>query len=131
MRNNMSRAVMVVVLLATSVVAAAAQEASITGTVVDTSKAVVPGATVTATNVDTGIPTATVSDESGRYRLQNLQPGNYKLQAELTGFSTVLIPLVELRVGQNATVPFELKLADLNETITVTGEAPFVDVSSS
>ena len=112
-------------------VAAAAQDASITGTIVDASKAVVPGATVTATNVDTGVPTATVSDENGRYRLQNLPPGNYKLQAELTGFSTVVIPMVELRVGQNATVPFELKLADLNETITVTGEAPFVDVSSS
>ena len=118
-------------MLAASVVAAAAQDASITGTVVDASKAVVPGATVTATNVDTGVPTATVSDENGRYRLQNLPPGNYKLQAELTGFSTVVIPMVELRVGQNATVPFELKLADLNETITVTGEAPFVDVSSS
>ena len=110
---------------------ALAQEASVIGTVVDASKAVVPGVTVTATHIATGVPTVAVSDENGRYRLQNLSPGTYRLQVELTGFSTVVIPEVELRVGQNATIPFELKLADLNETVTVTGEAPFVDVSSS
>ena len=60
-----------------------------------------------------------------------MQPGNDKPQAELTGFSTVVIPQVELLVGQNATVPFVMKLADLNETLTVTGEAPLVDVASS
>lgn len=108
-----------------------AQEASVTGTVTDTTKALLPGVTVTATNVDTGGQTVAVSDEGGRYRLLNLPPGIYKLQAEIAGFSTVVLSGVELRVGQNATVPFELKLASLNETITVTGETPFVDVSSS
>ena len=131
MRQRLIRAVSVLSMLVASIVPAAAQEASVTGAIVDGSKAVVPGVTVTATNVDTGVPTVTTSDEAGRYRLQNLAPGTYRLQAELTGFSTVVIPVVELRVGQNATIPFELKLADLNETITVTGEAPFVDVASS
>ena len=127
----MGRALVALAMLAGRSPRPMAQDASVTGTVLDASKAVVPGVTVTATNVATGVPAVTVSDENGRYRLQNLPPGTYKLQAELTGFSTVVIPVVELRVGQNATVPFELKLADLNETITVTGEAPFVDVSSS
>ena len=108
-----------------------AQEALVSGTVTDATKAVLPGVTVSATNVATGGQTVAVSDGSGHYRLQNLPPGTYKLQAELTGFSTVVFPEVELRVGQNATVVFELTVADLNETITVTGEAPFVDVSSS
>jgi hypothetical protein len=108
-----------------------AQEASVTGVVTDATKALLPGVTVSATNVDTGNQTTAVSDEGGRYRLLNLPPGIYKLQSELAGFSTVVVSGVELRVGQNATVPFELKLANLNETITVTGETPFVDVSSS
>ena len=112
-------------------VPAAAQDASVTGTAADATKAVLPGVTVTASNRDTGVQTVAVSDESGRYRLLNLPPGTYRLQAELSGFSTVVIDTVELRVGQNATVTFEMRLADLNETITVTGEAPFVDVSSS
>lgn len=108
-----------------------AQEASVIGTVSDATKAVLPGVTVTATNSATGVATAAVSDEAGRFRLLNLQPGTYRLQAELSGFTSVVIDGVELRVGQNATVPFEMRLADLNETITVTGETPFVDVSSS
>jgi hypothetical protein len=131
MRQMMIRAIGVLLVFVVSIVPAAAQEASVTGSVVDASKAVVPGVTVTATNIATGVPTVTVSDESGRYRLQNLPPGTYRVQAELTGFSTVVIPAVELLVGQNATIPFELKLADLNETITVTGESPFVDIASS
>ena len=131
MHQNFSRLVTTFWLLLAAASQAVAQEASVTGTVVDGSKAVVPGVTVTATNVATGVPTAGVSDDAGRYRLQNLSPGTYKVQAELAGFSTVVIPAVELRVGQNATIPFELKLADLNETVTVTGESPFVDLSSS
>jgi len=131
MRQLLPRLAIVLSVLVAGADPALAQEASVIGTVVDASKAVVPGVTVTATHIATGVPTVSVTDESGRYRLQNLAPGTYRIQAELTGFSTVVIPEVELRVGQNATIPFELKLADLNETITVTGEAPFVDVSSS
>ena len=131
MPHHLTRLVTALWLSLAAAMPAFAQEASVSGTVVDGSKAVVPGVTITATNIDTGVPTVAVSDEAGRYRLQNLGPGTYKVQAELTGFSTVVIPTIELRVGQNATLPFELKLADLNETITVTGEAPFVDVSSS
>jgi hypothetical protein len=131
MTASLVRTLCAVLFVFASAGSASAQEASVTGTVTDTTKALLPGVTVTATNVDTGGQTIAVSDESGRYRLLNLPPGIYKLQAELAGFSTVLVSGVELRVGQNATVPFELKLASLNETITVTGETPFVDVSSS
>jgi hypothetical protein len=109
---------------------ARAQGASVVGTVTDQTKALLPGATVTAINLETGVQTAAVSDQSGAYRLQ-LPPGTYRLQAELAGFSTVIVTSVELLVGQNATVPFALALAQLNESVTVTGEAPFVDTSSS
>ncbi len=99
---------------------ARAQDASIIGTVTDESKSVLPGATVTATSLETGRQTAGVTDERGTYRLLRLQPGKYKVQAELQGFASVIVPSVELLVGQNANVPFALKIAAVNETLTVT-----------
>ncbi len=108
-----------------------AQEASVIGTVADETKALLPGATVTATNLETGGQSVAITDQAGAYRLMRLPPGRYKLQAELTGFSTIVIPSVELLVGQNATVPFVMKLAQVNESVTVTGESPLVDTSSS
>ena len=108
--------------------AARAQDAAvIVGTVADTSRAVLPGVTVTATSVDTGRQYVAVTDERGEYRLPGIAPGTYKLQAELAGFATVVLPEVELLVGQNATVPFTLQVATLTENITVTGEAPLLD----
>src|SRR5205814_10547900 len=94
------------------------------GTITDKSKAVLPGATVTATNLETGSQTASVTDGRGEYRLQQLPAGRYKLQADLPSFATVVIPSVELLVGQNATVPFILKLPQLSETLTITGDSP-------
>ncbi|HYM23593.1 MAG TPA: TonB-dependent receptor [Vicinamibacterales bacterium] len=108
-----------------------AQEASIIGTVTDETKAVLPGVTITATNNATGAQSTTVSDERGQYRLQQLAPGRYKLQTELPGFGSVVIPDVELLVGQNATVPFVLKVASVTETLTVSAESPLVDTASS
>ena len=123
----------VLVLAVLGLVAApvAAQEAQINGAIVDGTKAALPGATVTATSLETGRTTVAVSDARGEYRLRELPPGRYKLQAELTGFSTVIIPEVEVLVGQNRTIPFAMQVASLSETLTVTGESPLVDISSS
>jgi hypothetical protein len=108
-----------------------AQDASVIGNVADETKAVLPGVTISATNLDTGGQSTTISDDRGDYRLLKLPPGRYKLQAELAGFSSVVVASVELLVGQNATVPFVMKLASVTETLTVTGESPLVDTSSS
>jgi hypothetical protein len=108
-----------------------AQDASLIGSVVDGTKAALPGATITATMIDTGRASTTVSDERGEYRLRGLAAGRYRVQAELSGFSTIVIPDIELLVGQNRTVPFTMQVASLSETLTVTGEAPLVDVSST
>jgi len=117
--------------LIVSVAVASAQEASLAGSIVDGTKASLPGATVTATMIATGRVTTAVSDERGEYRLRGLAPGRYKVQAELSGFSTVVIPDIELLVGQNRSLPFAMQVASLSETLTVTGEAPLVDVSST
>ena len=108
-----------------------AQDASLIGAVVDGTKAALPGATITATMIDTGRAQTTVSDERGEYRLRGLEAGRYKVQAELSGFASVLIPEIELLVGQNRSLPFSMQVASLSETLTVTGEAPLVDVSST
>ena len=57
--------------------------------------------------------------------------GRYKVQAELSGFSTIVIPDIELLVGQNRSLPFQMQVASLSETLTVTGESPLVDISST
>src|SRR4030095_6440333 len=90
-----------------------AQEASVVGTVSDETKAMLPGATVTATDLGTGRQCVGVSDQQGEYRLPRLPAGRYKIQVDLSGFTTVVVPDVELLVGQNRTVAFVLKLSDL------------------
>ncbi len=110
---------------------AAAQQASITGTVADSTDLPLPGVTVVVTNGDTGVPMTVVSDARGEYRVQRLSPGRYTIRAELSGFNTVVLEGIELLVGQSATIPVRLDVAQLNETLVVTGEAPLVDTTSS
>ena len=130
-RHGSLRAAVALLALVWPAAALAQQNASIVGTVVDQSKAVLPGVAVTATDLATGRVLATVTDARGEYRLQNLLPSTYSLSAELAGFGTVKIPEIELLVGQNATVPLQLKVASLEESVTVSGESPLVDIRSS
>jgi hypothetical protein len=124
--------IVVLVALASLVGSAAyAQQASITGVAMDESKAVLPGVNVTATDQAAGRTLVAVTNEKGQYLLQNMPPGKYTLQAEISGFSSVVFKDVELLVGQNATIPFTLKLASVTETLTVIGETPLVDTTSS
>ncbi|MGE0811950.1 MAG: carboxypeptidase regulatory-like domain-containing protein [Vicinamibacterales bacterium] len=110
----------------------AQQNATVQGTVVDESQGVLPGATVTATETSTGRQTVVQTNDRGRYRLDNLPPGTYALRIELTGFGVVEVPRLELLVGANATVPpVVLTLAGVAENVTVTSEAPLIDITSS
>jgi hypothetical protein len=111
--------------------AAHAQNAQIAGVVKDQSGAVIPGATVTAKNVDTGLTRTAVTDTGGEYRLVSLPPGRYSVATELSGFSTETRPDIVLIIDQTATINFALKPAALSETVTVTGESPIVDVTRS
>ena len=125
------RIVVLVALVSLAGSAAYAQQASIVGTAADETKAVLPGVNVTATDQAAGRQMVAVTNEKGEYRLLNVPPGRYTLQAELSGFSIVLFKDVELLVGQNATIAFTLKLAQVSETLTVVGETPLVDTTSS
>jgi hypothetical protein len=112
--------------------AGAQQNAMVQGTVVDESRLAIPGVSVTATEINSGLQSAAVTSEDGRYRFDSLAPGQYTLRIELAGFATAELSGFEFLVGARATVPpVTLKLASLEETITVTQQAPLVDVTSS
>src|SRR5437899_6846046 len=108
-----------------------AQNAQIVGTVKDATGGVVPGATVTAKNADTGFTRSAVTEANGEYRLPSLPPGRYSVTTGLTGFSTEARPDILLIIEQTAIINFTLKTAALAETVTVTGESPIVDVTRS
>jgi hypothetical protein len=117
------------VLITASVALAQIAGGSITGTVMDEQGGVLPGVTVTIAGSDR--TTSAVTDEAGKFRFLNLAPGTYKVTAALTGFSTIVREGVEVRVGANAELPFNLKVATVEETITVTGESPIVDTRAT
>ena len=111
-------------------VAAWAQDAVLTGTVTDSTGGVLPGVTVTATNQATGNKFVGVTDERGIYRMP-VRVGTYQVIAELQGFSTAMRNGVDLLVGQTASLNMQLGPSTLQETVTVTGEAPLIDLKNS
>lgn len=116
--------------LLTSVIATAQQNASVTGVVTDEAKLVMPGVQISATDITSGRQVSVVTNERGEYRLLNLPPSTYRLQAELQGFQTVSRE-IELLVGQSAAVPFAMKIAGVEATVVVTGETPLVALRTS
>lgn len=106
-------------------------QAELRGTVTDESGGILPGATVSATHVDTGITRDTVTSDRGTYVMPALPIGNYTVKAELAGFSIVSKEGITLNVGGSGILNFSLQLATVQETITVTGEAPLIDTKRS
>jgi len=104
-------------------------QASITGVVRDASGAVLPGVTVEATSpVLIERSREVVTDGSGQFRIVDLRPGTYTVVFTLTGFSTVRREGIELSGSFVATVDVDLKVGSVQETITVTGESPIIDI---
>ena len=111
---------------------AAYPQAAMTGVVKDASGGVLPGVTVEAASPVLIEKVRSVnSDDTGQYRIVNLRPGTYSVTFTLPGFSTVKREGIELTGTFVATVNADLKVGALEETITVTGETPIVDVQSA
>jgi len=106
-------------------------QATITGLVKDSSGAVLPGVLVEAASpaLIEKVRSA-VTDGSGQYRIVDLRPGVYSVTFTLTGFNTVKREGIELTGTFTSTVNADLRVGSLEETITVTGESPIVDVQS-
>src|SRR5690349_5820751 len=107
-----------------------AQDAVLTGTITDSTGAVLPGVTVTAVNEATGNNYETVTDAAGVYRIPT-RVGAYKVTANLAGFGDVMRTGVQLLVGQTITLNLQMAPSNLQETVTVTGEAPLIETQSS
>jgi outer membrane receptor protein involved in Fe transport len=101
------------------------------GRIVDQQNSAVPGATVNATNTQTGFTRSAVSDAEGLYRLSALPVGTYDLEIVLQGFTTMQRKGIIVNVGQTIDVDFTLQVAQVAESVNVTGASPLVEVSSS
>ena len=121
-------AVMILALPATSI---AQGTGIISGTVTDSTSAVLPGATVIVKNTETGQSREVVTDARGRYSTPNLLPGPYEISASLAGFGSVTRSGIRLTVGREAVVDISLTVGVVQDQVTVVGEAPTVDVRSS
>jgi len=93
--------------------------ATISGTIQDTTGALVPGVSLTATNTGTGVMTSVLTNDSGTYSFPSLLPGTYKLSAELTGFQTQTYTDVKLGNGEQVRLNFTLKVGGANTAVDV------------
>jgi len=117
------RAILIIAAIILSCIGAAAQStnASLGGTVSDSSGAVLPGVTITAENVNTGVAVTALTNEAGAYQFPSLQPGRYKLSADLPGFQTIVYNDVALQVAGQVKQNFTLSVAAVATTVEVTG----------
>ena len=121
---------MVLLLLARNNSAVAQVNASITGRVEDASGAAVPQAAVAVTSVETGETRTVTSDESGSYRVLSLPVGHYNVRVEKSGFKVRVQEGIELVVGQEAVVNLSLEVGQVQQEVTVSGEAPIVNTTT-
>src|SRR5438093_849502 len=105
--------------------------ATISGTVHDSSGAVLPGANVAIQNQDTGISRTVTTNETGRYSAPALGLGNYRVTAQLQGFQSQVRSGIALTVGREAVVDFTLAVGAVTQTVEVTGEAPLIELSNA
>jgi hypothetical protein len=109
----------------------ASSTGTIQGRVTDAQGAVLPGVTVTATSPSLLGQQTTVTSDTGNYRFPAVAPGTYVVTFELPGFNTVKREGIEIRLGFTGNLNVELALASLQETVTVTGESPVIDTTTT
>src|SRR5262245_60070988 len=122
----------VLCVLAAATAHAQVQTGSITGTVTDSSNAILPGATVTLTGDRLiGGSETQITDATGNYRFDRLSPGTYTVKFELQGFKGILREGIVVNAAFVATINVKLEVGSVSESITVTGESPTVDTKSN
>ena len=122
-------ALVLIVLGSIGVFAQTNTKATVMGKVVDDTGAALPGVAVVFTNVDTGYKRSVVTAEDGRFQAPYLPLGKYNVEASLSGFSKYTAKNLTLRLGDVITLNVTLKPENLEETITVTAEAPLIEVN--
>ncbi len=105
--------------------------ATLSGTVTDASSAAVPSAHVSIKNTATGVTREVTADAAGFYTAPNLLPGNYEVRFSASGFSTQVSSSVSLTVGAQQVLNASLRVGQISQQVTVTSEAPTVELASS
>jgi hypothetical protein len=116
--------------VAAAIVTAQDSRGAVSGRVLDSSGAAVPGVVVVGQNADTRLPVQDVSDASGNYRLLYLPAGRYAVSAELQGFKKVVRSGIEVRVGDRLTLDLTLEPGNLSESVEVAATTPLLDAAS-
>jgi len=129
--HNMMKAIAVACFLMTAALFAQFDTAEVVGTVRDASGGAIPKATVTLTNMDTGIQAKTNSDENGNYDFFNVKVGRYSVVVEHTGFSKFTTTDVQVNVNARQRVDVALQVGAVTETVEVTGVAAALETDSS
>jgi hypothetical protein len=111
--------------------AAQAVTGTLLGTVSDTTGAVLPGATVTATNTDTGFNRTVTADASGEYAIPSIPTGTYTVAGELSGFKSIQMSNIRVGVDQRVRIDLRLEVGEMSESITIEATTPLVQTSSS
>ena len=120
-------------LILSAVLAGVAQgqsTATLSGTVTDATGALVSGAAIKVHSLDTNADREVTTDSTGEYVVPSLQPGNYMMQVNASGFGPYSVPRITLQVDQKATLNVKLNVAATGETVEVTGAAPVIDAST-
>src|SRR5437870_6626367 len=120
-----------VIFLCGHLASAQVSTATIAGVAQDASGAVIPGGSITAKNVETGVTRTVTTDEGGRYTIPELTLGDYEVEAQLPGFQTEVRSGITLTVGRSAVVNFALKVGQVSDKVTITEEAPLVESTTA
>jgi carboxypeptidase family protein len=115
----------------TAPLVAQAVTGTILGTVTDATGGVMPGATVTLKHEGTGQTRTIVTDSGGEFTVPALQTGKYTLSAELSGFKTITLSGIDVGVDQRVRINVKLEIGTVSESVTVAGQSPLVQISSS
>src|SRR5439155_1742463 len=120
-----------ILLITVSLSLAQSDRGTVTGTVSDATKAVIPGASVIATNGDTGAKFETISTETGNYTLSQVPPGTYSLSVELPGFKKYVRQGINVLVAQTLRIDVSLEVGAATDEVTVSADAPLLRTESS
>ena len=119
------------IILVPSLMAQTAGTGALTGRVTDSSGAVVPGAMVTATSLDTGQSRTATTSEDGTYKLSLLPPGNYRVRFEIAGFKVVEVPSAKVNVTETAVLDRALEVGVQSDAVRVEAEIETIQTASS
>ena len=114
-----------------SILAAQVFRGTIQGRITDPSGGAVPGATITATNVNTNVLTKATSNPDGNYMIQFLEEGDYTVAVEQTGFKHLVRPGIRVSLDSRVSLDFQLQLGAVSQSVTVTGAAPLLNMATA